>query len=158
MERSNAINSLQEPKSQAEDRNDWVIPFLPFFFIYILCSNIYHMFLQLQKALSRFFGADLQSDSNSARTPLQILADFSADPEKNLCIFKKYPELGDLFRKYNTAIPSSAPCERLFSIAKHCLQLSRLRILDKHFEAQLLVHVAKSADKQNKFENKTNSR
>uniref|UniRef100_A0A336MR45 CSON005780 protein n=1 Tax=Culicoides sonorensis TaxID=179676 RepID=A0A336MR45_CULSO len=53
---------------------------------------------------------------------------------------KKYKNIKKLFLLYNTALPSSASVERLFSVAKRVLTPERMRISDENFEMQLLLH------------------
>ena len=49
-----------------------------------------------------------------------------------------FPLVKQLFIKYNTTLPSSAPVERLFSYGGNVLTASRSRMSDEHMEQVLL--------------------
>jgi len=51
----------------------------------------------------------------------------------------KYPYVKQVFMKYNTPVPSSAPVERLFSFGGLIHAIKRNRLSDKMFEALLMM-------------------
>lgn len=70
---------------------------------------------------------------------------FFDDPEKNMKSLNSYPLVKQLFMKYNTTLPSSAPIERLFSYGGNVLASSRSRMSDEHMEQVLLRYNRKVA-------------
>ena len=55
----------------------------------------------------------------------------------------KYPQIKDLFIKFNTTIPTSAPVERLFSQAALVLTVRRNRLHDRLLEILVLLKIHK---------------
>nr|XP_023685835.1 uncharacterized protein LOC111853318 isoform X1 [Paramormyrops kingsleyae] len=64
---------------------------------------------------------------------------FLYDTEKSLNSLHAYPLVKQLFLKYNTTIPSSAPVERLFSDGGSVLTSFHTRMSDDHMEQVLLL-------------------
>jgi len=61
------------------------------------------------------------------------------DPATDVYMLQRHPKIKDLFIKYNTVIPSSAPVERHFSTASVILTKHRKRPSDSMFEKLLLL-------------------
>lgn len=66
---------------------------------------------------------------------------FLKDPDKNMKMLNKYPQIKEFFIRYNTTIPTSAPVERLFSQASLILTVRRNRLSDSLLEMLLLLKV-----------------
>lgn len=60
--------------------------------------------------------------------------------DPNLHQIKSMPLLEEMFRKYNTSLSSSAPVERIFSMALLIFTSRRNRISDQNFEKSLFVY------------------
>ena len=65
------------------------------------------------------------------------------DPDKSMEMLDRYPQVKALFLKFNTAIPTSAPVERLFSQAALILTVRRNRLSDTLLEIFILLKIAK---------------
>uniref|UniRef100_T1J3L3 HAT C-terminal dimerisation domain-containing protein n=1 Tax=Strigamia maritima TaxID=126957 RepID=T1J3L3_STRMM len=55
------------------------------------------------------------------------------DCGKTVCSLEKYRIMKQIFFRYNTALTSSAPVERLFSGGKLILSATRNRLTDSHY-------------------------
>jgi hypothetical protein len=86
-----------------------------------------------------FGGASVQQNSIQQEMDLYL-----TDEAKLLDSLKKFPTVKQAFLRYNTAIPSSAPVERLFSTGGQILTPRRCRLSDDHFEMLLLLNANKS--------------
>ena len=82
-----------------------------------------------------FFDYEGESD---AQSPNQDCSEMEAlkylqDGSHALSSLEQYPGVRLVFRKYNTPLPSSAPVERLFSLAGHIHASKRNRLSDQMF-------------------------
>lgn len=64
---------------------------------------------------------------------------FLDDTVKSMDSLNAFPLLKQLFMKYNTTLPSSAPVEHLFCYGGNVLTSSRSRMSDDHMEQVLLL-------------------
>ena len=78
--------------------------------------------------------------SIDARTEVDM---YLTDTSRDMQSLHRYPVIKKLFLQYNTALPSSAPVERLFSLGGQILTPRRNRLTPRHFERQLLLRANK---------------
>lgn len=79
-----------------------------------------------------------------ARTVLNEVDSYLQSPETNLVnAFQNLPMMKKIFLKYNTGVPASVACERLFSVGKYIFRPKRNRLSDANFEKLLLCRVNK---------------
>ena len=57
--------------------------------------------------------------------------------------FKSLPKMSKVFVKFNTGVPASAACERLFSVGKDVFSAKWNQLSDKNFERLLMCCVNK---------------
>jgi len=92
------------------------------------------------------YGENNSSSSVVASSTSQVKAEamnFLSDADKSLSRLHFFPAVKRLFLKFNTALPSSAPVERLFSIAGLIETPRRNRLSDSNFEKLLMLKVNK---------------
>ena len=78
------------------------------------------------------------SQNRKNRVSIEVLQ-YLADTDTNLQMLHRYPAMKEIFLKYNTALISSAPVERLFSFGSIILQGRRGRLTDTNFEKLMLM-------------------
>lgn len=86
------------------------------------------------------FTAQQAPQNTDAETQVDM---FLTDTSTDIQSINRYPLIEMLFLKYNTALPSSAPVERLFSLGGQILTPRRNRLTPEHFERQLLLRANK---------------
>ena len=78
------------------------------------------------------------AESDTSSVSLECLQ-YLEDKSTSLDCLHKFPTIRKMFSMYNSAIPSSAPVERLFSYAGMVLTKKRGCMTDDTFEQQLLL-------------------
>ena len=88
-----------------------------------------------------FFCFDSQPSENpDARAEVDM---FVTVTSRDIDCLHKFPHIKNLFLRYNTPLPSSAPVERLFILRGQILTPRRNRMTPAHFERQLLLRANK---------------
>lgn len=78
------------------------------------------------------------------RAVLNEVDSYLQSTETNLVnAFQNLPMMKKIFLKYNTGVPASAACERLFSVGKDVFRPKRNRLSDANFEKLLLCRMNK---------------
>lgn len=93
--------------------------------------------------LGEFEISNTNSTCTREDTELECMK-YLQDLDKSLASLKKYPTVKRMFEKYNVALPSSAPAERLFSYGKLVLTPQRGRLSDEMFERCVYLKLNKS--------------
>ncbi len=87
----------------------------------------------VQKERSLF---DFGEEENEGPSEVDL---YLLDKNKDIASLNSYPVVKKLFRQYNTALPTSAPVERLFSVGANVITPNRSKLLDSNFEKHLLL-------------------
>ena len=87
-----------------------------------------------------FFFTFMLQDTSSA-TADNILSTCTGNTSTSLGDLHACTLLKNIFLELTTALPASAACERLFSVAWHVFVPNCTRMRDDHFEEQLLLRI-----------------
>nr|XP_033803666.1 uncharacterized protein LOC117362041 isoform X2 [Geotrypetes seraphini] len=90
------------------------------------------------------FGSSDSGNDNYVGSVHQQLELYLNSNDKSLDCLKTFPLVKEIFIKHNTAIPSSAPVERLFGAGGQVLIPRRSHLDDDHFEMLLLLRANKT--------------
>lgn len=88
-----------------------------------------------------FFSSIKQTSSQENAKQLET---YLGSPGDTMDALKTFPAICNLSLRLNTALPASAACERLFSVAGLIFRPKRARIDHKNFENQLLLRLNKA--------------
>ena len=75
----------------------------------------------------------------SQADPTRLVEEYLRSDSYDIQLIKGFPILEKLFRKYNTALPSSAPVERMFSGGGGIFNKRRQCLQEDQFKMQLLL-------------------
>lgn len=92
--------------------------------------------------LSFMDSSSLSKRNGSAYNQVEIeMAKYLEDDSCELPSLNKYEMVKDVFLKFNTILPSSAPVERIFSFGGIMLNPRRNRMTDENFENQMICKI-----------------
>ncbi|XP_063534931.1 uncharacterized protein LOC134744914 [Cydia strobilella] len=83
-------------------------------------------------------GEGIGSSIRSTRPDI-LLANFLSDEDKNISMLRRHAEVMNIFKKFNTRMPSSGPVERLFSYATMINLPKSHRLSDEMFEMRVVL-------------------
>ena len=89
------------------------------------------------------YGESSADGSNSRASAASQAMSYLANDDKSLDTLHLFPSVKRVFMRYNTALPSSAAVERLFSSAGLIASPRRNRLTDGNFEKLLLLKMNK---------------
>ena len=75
----------------------------------------------------------VSDNAKDSAAKVEIIS-YLSDPSRDLSSLHRFPKVKQLFVKYNTALPSPAPVERLFSTAGLIETPHRNKLGDKRFD------------------------
>ena len=70
-----------------------------------------------------------------------IMSGYLSGSTSSVTELKSHPIIKSVFLKLNTALPASAACERMFSVAGRIFAPCHTSMSDEHFEQQLLLRL-----------------
>ncbi|KAL1509782.1 hypothetical protein ABEB36_004466 [Hypothenemus hampei] len=105
------------------------------------------------------FGVDLETEidgGSTSGTNLKnqadwIMAQYFRDVQTDCDMLQQYPAIYQIFRKFNTPVPSSAQVERLFSYATMTNMPKSNRLNDEKFEKRIILRANSSFNFDIKF-------
>ena len=97
-----------------------------------------HLHITQIQPKSDFFAIEEDKEDTSSSAENQA-ADYIRSSAQNLNSLCGFSLIKKISLRYNAAIPSSAPVERLFSLGKLVFSPKRNRLSDKRFEKLLLL-------------------
>ncbi len=74
------------------------------------------------------------TETRNCQSKLDFAKYLEAKITNDLSILNEYPHIKTLYLQYNTGLPASAACERLFSLGARVLTPTRSLLSDKNFE------------------------